>query len=676
MIQSGAKFRQIWREEDEIFKPILRAGRDRNVVMGAATRSLHKKLNRGSQLRDKSGKRTTTQKQGFKRGNVFNYNKGYSQRVIVKAHYVRHVGRAANAKTLRSHTYYLSRDGAGLDGEKPDFYSAGSDGVNSAEFVQSAQNDSKHFRVIISPENASEIDDMRSYVRDVMEKVEEDLGARLEWMAVNHFNTDNPHAHVVIRGRDRAGKELNIASDYISHGMRERAQEVATLYIGERSLSEVREAQKGEVRAERVTSLDYKIEALAGRKKRIVDVRLGNRIGKGLFEESLIRGRLSYLRSMGLVIEREIGVFEVKEDFKTTLFELARRKDVIKQMYGRIGSESARMIYVDLRKSEGQEIAGIVMDKGPVDELKDRYYVIVKDRLDRPHYINIGGNRNYDEIRKGAIIKVGVAQASTGKADHNIAALVAENDGVYNLYKHYEHVEESMSFIPEEDRQTYVDRHLLRLETFEKDGVVQRINEVEFKVPPDLVERGEAITEEINDKLRSYGVADVKFVSEMPLNKQVGAEAWTDLDETLLMRSQGKIDDLSGWREVEAALEKRAAYLKAGGYAREVDGRLHIPPASRPALQKKELAAAVGKLEAKFGRSYQSIEGVKSLNGVYRGRVKLHSGEYAVMTYGSRNLAMVPVSGKVGVKVGQEVSAQLTKRGSFRIRGRELGLSL
>src|ERR1019366_8475942 len=40
------------------------------------------------------------------------------------------------------------------------------------------------------------------------------------WAAVNHFDTSHPHAHVVVRGIDRDGRELRIARGYISTGMR------------------------------------------------------------------------------------------------------------------------------------------------------------------------------------------------------------------------------------------------------------------------------------------------------------------------------------------------------------------------------------------------------------------------------------------------------------------------
>ncbi len=44
-----------------------------------------------------------------------------------------------------------------------------------------------------------------------MGRMEADLGTGLDWVAVNHWNTDNPHTHIVVRGRDDTGKDLIIA---------------------------------------------------------------------------------------------------------------------------------------------------------------------------------------------------------------------------------------------------------------------------------------------------------------------------------------------------------------------------------------------------------------------------------------------------------------------------------
>lgn len=67
-----------------------------------------------------------------------------------------------------------------------------------------------------------------------MEHLEAKLGTRLEWLAVDHFDTDNPHAHVLIRGRRADGENLFIPSRLISSGIREKAQEVVTRVLGPR----------------------------------------------------------------------------------------------------------------------------------------------------------------------------------------------------------------------------------------------------------------------------------------------------------------------------------------------------------------------------------------------------------------------------------------------------------
>ncbi len=59
---------------------------------------------------------------------------------------------------------------------------------------------------------------LRTYTRHLMGRMEADLGTGLDWVAVNHWNTDNPHTHIVVRGRDDTGKDLIIAGDYIADG--------------------------------------------------------------------------------------------------------------------------------------------------------------------------------------------------------------------------------------------------------------------------------------------------------------------------------------------------------------------------------------------------------------------------------------------------------------------------
>ena len=108
-------------------------------------------------------------------------------------------------------------------------------------------------RLIVSPERGGDIPDMTSYIREVMHRVERDLDTKLQWIAVNHHNTDNPHAHVLLRGQAGPdGADLVIPRQYISYGIRDRASDVATELLGERSAQEVQMAKSKEVEAERL----------------------------------------------------------------------------------------------------------------------------------------------------------------------------------------------------------------------------------------------------------------------------------------------------------------------------------------------------------------------------------------------------------------------------------------
>src|SRR2546421_608684 len=77
--------------------------------------------------------------------------------------------------------------------------------------------------------------DLTPFIRDLMAQMERDLDTKLDWMAVDHFNTGHPHTHIVIRGRDDKGKDLVMARDYIGHGVRARAQSLITLELGPES---------------------------------------------------------------------------------------------------------------------------------------------------------------------------------------------------------------------------------------------------------------------------------------------------------------------------------------------------------------------------------------------------------------------------------------------------------
>ena len=154
------------------------------------------------------------------------------RRVTIKARVVKLAGKTAAAA---AHLRYIERDGVARDGGSGRCYSTFTDAADGKEFLERSSSDRHQFRIIVAPEDGAAFESLRSVTRNLMAKVEEDLGTTLDWVAVDHFNTDHPHTHVLVRGITEDGKILNIAGDYIAHGIRHRASEIMTRMLGPQS---------------------------------------------------------------------------------------------------------------------------------------------------------------------------------------------------------------------------------------------------------------------------------------------------------------------------------------------------------------------------------------------------------------------------------------------------------
>jgi hypothetical protein len=185
-----------------------------------------------------------------------------ARRVVVMARVLRHRGRQFVAAPLARHVAYLEREGVTRDGEGARLFDTASDNADGKAFAERCADDRHHFRFIVSPEDAAQMADLRAFTRELMEDAERDLGTRLEWVAVDHSNTDNPHIHVLVRGKADDGQDLVISRDYISEGFQRAAERVA-LELGPRTEREIQETLRKEVEAERWTSLDRALRNIA-----------------------------------------------------------------------------------------------------------------------------------------------------------------------------------------------------------------------------------------------------------------------------------------------------------------------------------------------------------------------------------------------------------------------------
>ena len=591
------------------------------------------------------------------RGGFVRDPRGFAQRVVVKMHFSKHGPAAVAAGKLRAHTRYLGRGGVGADGADAEFYNGEGRGLDPSEMTQDWASDRHHFRVIISPENASEIDDLDAYTRVVMARMEADLETRLEWFGVNHFDTGQPHSHVVIRGRDEAGSDLVINRDYIRSGLRNRAQEHATELLGERSVEQVREAIRQEVEAERVTSLDRSIE------KRvlpdgILDLR-AERGRKSQRHEEMLRGRMRHLERLGLAESEEPGIWRLSKRWQMDLRALGERDDIIKHLHRTLGDDWSRAEVYDGQAESPKTMKGRVVGKGYVDELSDRRYLILKSEGERATYVRMGAKGTLDPVKIGSIIEIGPGKPASGKAEHNIARIAEANNGLYDPAVHAEMVEKRPQKLSSEKLQEYIGAHVQRLETLAKAHIVEPRPDGRYKVPADVVERAQALGDKLHDAQIERRFVRMKVISERPVQRQVELKEATWLDSELLRVDSGKAATFAHDRGTAKALSERRAWLAENGFAERKEGRVRVTEGTLKTLDEAHLQ----RLSRRYGKPIAPIQGVGvEYEGTYRGMVRLHSGRHAVIERGNE-IMVIRQERPLRIEIGKRVSFQLQKSG-------------
>jgi hypothetical protein len=168
------------------------------------------------------------------------------------------------------HGTYLQREGTQTHGRSHGF-DAEQDTISVSQTLGQWQHqrDAHVFKVIISIRHADRVDLPTFVRRFIAEKIERDLGVRVQWMAIVHTNTEHPHVHLLIRGRDADGHPLRIDGEYLWGGIRQRARELATQMLGMRTQMEIDADRARAVTAPRWTELDHALHTQLDGERRI-----------------------------------------------------------------------------------------------------------------------------------------------------------------------------------------------------------------------------------------------------------------------------------------------------------------------------------------------------------------------------------------------------------------------
>jgi len=561
------------------------------------------------------------------------------RRVTIKTRRVKL--RHTSQRSISMHLRYIEREGVGREGEPGQAYGPMNDRADLETFEARGRDDRHQFRFIVSPEDADSMEELRTFTRHMMERMAGDLGTGLDWVAVDHWNTDNPHTHIVLRGKDEAGRDLVIARDYISHGMRHQACQLATEWLGPRTEREIRQGLQREIGQTRWTNLDRELL----RQSRNDGIRLQD-IAHHPRRQQLI-GRLQHLQQLGLAHEPRTGHWHVDDRAEQTLRAMGERGDIVRTMQRAMSGRWPELNIVE--PGSEQVVVGRLADKGLAGEAHDRAYLAIDGVDGRAHYLRLPAGADLSDYPMGALIEAQASQAPRA-VDRRISSLAA--DGLYRREQHRTLLarQPGLSDKPE----ALLDAHERRLEALRRAGIVERTGEGLWRVPDDLIERGRRY-----DARRTGGLS-VRVRSPLTLERQIGTNGATWLDTQLIANNQA-IGDRGFGAEVRDALRRRADWLVEQGLAQRRGNRTQIARNLLPTLRDRELAVAAHDIEARTGLQYRPLADGKSASGIYRRRIELASGRYALLDDGM-GFSLVPWKPVIEHRLGQTMTA--TVRGA------------
>ncbi len=563
-----------------------RGAKRTQTFVGEVMRAAKKAGHVGSSFRSSQGRSRSRFGRG-RRAAVLIRLRSNARRVVMKARVVRHQGTRFRSAPLPKHMAYLRRDGVTRDGADARMFDATSDAADEQAFAERTADDRHHFRFIISPEDATELADLRTFTRELMQDVERDLGTRLDWVAVDHWNTDNPHVHVLIRGRADDGQDLVISRDYISRGFRDRAAERVTIELGPRSEHEIRTALEKEVEAERWTSLDRALRDIADDGGGVADLRPGGEDDPEM--RRLMLGRAAKLERLGLAEQIGPAQWTLKPGIEPTLRDLGIRGDIIKTMHRAMSGADREADIAGFAihgDATADPVLGRLVQRGLDDELKGSAYAIVEGVDGRTHHLRFSDLELTGDARPGAIVETRAYEDANGRQRMSLATR-----------------------------------------------------------------------------------------SDLTIKAQISAPGATWIDRQLHAKDSAFSSGGFG-SEVREAMDRRIDHLAKQGMAERQGQRVVFARDLINTLRRQELEGFASKISAETGLAHRPSAEGEHVSGIYRQRVTLSSGRFAMIDDGM-GFQLVPWRPALEQQLGKQVAGVMSPGGAVDWSfGRKRGLNL
>jgi hypothetical protein len=268
------------------------------------------------------------------------------------------------------------------------------------------------------------------------------------------------------------------------------------------------------------------------------------------------------------------------------------------------------------------------------------------------------------------IVEVAASVSGPRAADRNIARNAGEDGGVYRPSRHLERTRDQFDR-EGKDPEAFICSHVRRLEALRRAGHVERIDDDHWKVPKDIVVRGQAY-----DLAQGGDGLKLRTLATLNLERQIGSDGATWLDRMLTARERLPITDSGFGREVKDALDRRAQRLIEMGYATAKDGGIQIPGRAIASLEQREVERVGRQMATARGLTYTPTKLGDDVSGRLTGTASLISGRFAMIEDGL-GFQLVPWHPVLEKRIGQHITGVRRSDGGIEIGfGRQRGLGL
>ena len=593
----------------------------------------------------------------------------FQRRVVVKVS-IKPIGSSGFA-AFRKHLDYIQRHGTDESGKRAEIYGRGVEDIESQQpepdldvepylsetqtdqkaltkaFADSCRNDRHHFRIIVSPEDGQELLDLKAYTRDLVAQIEQDLDTKLEWVATGHYDTGQPHTHLIIRGVRDNGKDLVIPRKYIAHTLRERAQELVETELGPVSELQGRVRMAKSLEAQNATKLDTTLEGKM--EGGVIDMR--GPVPKGrVWHRQLQVRRLRALERMGLAERLGSGRWAVDPSFTQTLRDMHGRTQMVKAIHRSLEQSGQSVPFVTSRNQfdpnslTAKPVAGVVQHYGRPDDTAGGGFIVIESLRGEHIYAKVPEDETFETLRQGQVVTLQPHQQGPRKIDHSIADFAKSRDGVYS---EVHHVTGGGNVSP-----AYAAAHVRRLEALRRKDVVARNQDGSWRIPQDYLERASQYEA---DKAMRMPTAIVRgSIQSLPQMEQARGVTWLDtqLSESGLDSSEKSV--------VQQALVNRKTVLQKMGFKFSESGRLPIKVLDE--LREMDLRDAAGKLSRTINKPYTALGNSRSVEGVYTEAIDRPSGKFAVIER-SKEFTLVPWRPVMERRLGRSISGRVSAGG-------------